>query len=89
MTVAWTGKPHTPAKREHGAVLKAIVVEETVTDTDGFIESVPTLERVMDLALELGINEEDALYRLERLATLDVVDIADDGVYPDSNFSMY
>lgn len=89
LSVDWTGKARTPAKREHGAILKAIVAEETVTDSDGFIESVPTLEMVVARALELDIAEDDALGRLERLARLDVVDIADDGVYPDTNFSMY
>lgn len=33
LSVDWTGKDHTPSKREHGSVLKAIVAEETVTDS--------------------------------------------------------
>ncbi|MFC7140106.1 hypothetical protein ACFQMA_09700 [Halosimplex aquaticum] len=89
LSVEWTGDRKTPSKREHGAVLKAIVAEETVTDDDGLIESVPTRERVLARAVELGVDEGDAADRLDRLATLDVVDIADGRVYPDENFSRY
>ncbi|WP_336336524.1 hypothetical protein [Haloarcula brevis] len=89
LSVDWTGDSTTPSKREHGAILKAIVAEETVTDGDGFIESVPSRDRVLSRAVELGVDESDAADRLARLATLDVVDIADDGVYPDENFSRY
>jgi hypothetical protein len=87
--VEWTGDQRTPAKREHGAILKAIVAEETATDADGFIESVPTRERVLARAVELGIDEDDAADRLGRLATLDVLDVTDDGVYPDEHFARY
>lgn len=88
LSVDWTGEDRTPSKREHGSVLKAIVAEEMVTDDDGFIESVPSRERVLARAVELGIDEDDAATRLDRLATLDVVDVTDDGVYPDENFAM-
>lgn len=89
LSVDWTGDDHTPAKRAHGAILKAIVAEETVTDDQGFIESVPDRERVLARAVELGVAEADAADRLDRLATLNVVDLTDDGVYPDENFSMF
>ncbi|SDW25842.1 hypothetical protein SAMN05443574_102163 [Haloarcula vallismortis] len=89
LSVDWTGDGTTPSKREHGAILKAIIAEETETDSDGFIESVPSRDRVLARAVELDIDESDAADRLSRLATLDVVDIADDGVYPDENFSRY
>jgi hypothetical protein len=88
LSVDWSGQRETPSKREHGSVLKAIVAEETVTDADGFYESVPSRERVIERAVELGIDEDDATARLDRLATLDVVDVTDDGVYPDENFAM-
>jgi Mn-dependent DtxR family transcriptional regulator len=44
---------------------------------------------VLARARELGVDEADATERLERLAALDVVDLADDRVYPDDNFSRY
>lgn len=89
LSIEWTGERSTPSKRAHGAVLKAIVAEETVSDDDGLIESVPTRERVLERAVELGVDESDAAARLDRLATLEVVDIADGRVYPDTNFSRY
>jgi len=89
MSVEWTGSNRTPDKRERGAILKAIIAEELVVDSDGLIESVPTRERVLARAVELGVDEDDAAARLSRLATLDVVDLADGSVYPDENFSRY
>jgi len=89
LSVDWTGDSTTPSKREHGAILKAIIAEETETDSDGFIESVPSRDRVLARAVEVGVDRDDAADRLSRLATLDVVDIGDDGVYPDENFSRY
>ena len=52
-------------------------------------ESVPSKSAVLDRAVELGIDREAAGDRLGRLAMLDVVDIADGRVYPDTNFSRY
>lgn len=89
LSVEWTGDDRTPSKRERGAILKAIVAEATVTDDDGLIESVPSRSAVLDRAVELGIDREEAADRLGRLAVLDVVDIADGRVYPDTNFSRY
>jgi len=89
MSVEWTGSARTPGKRERGAILKAIIAEEMVLDSDGLIESVPTRERVLARAVELGVDEDDAAARLNRLATLDVVDLAEGNVYPDENFSRY
>lgn len=89
LSIEWTGDDRTPSKRQHGAVLKAIIAEATVTDEDGLIESVPERSAVLDRAVELGIDREDAADRLGRLVTLDVVDLADGRVYPDTNFSRY
>ena len=89
LSIEWTGERATPSGREHGAILKAIVAEEMELDSDGLIEAVPTRQRVLARAVELGIDEEDATDRLARLETLDVVDIADGKVYPDENFSRY
>lgn len=89
LSIEWTGKQATPSRREHGAILKAIVAEETDIDRDGFIESVPTRKRVLARAVELGIDEDDATDRLARLETLDVLAIAEGDVYPDKNFSRY
>jgi len=87
LSVEWTGNDRTPRKRERGAVVKAIVAEELVLDRDGLIESVPTRERVLERAVELGLDEAETAARLSRLATLEVVDIEDGRVYPDTNFS--
>ncbi|TKX74197.1 hypothetical protein EXE46_10140 [Halorubrum sp. GN11_10-6_MGM] len=89
LSIEWTGDDRTPSKRQHGAILKAIIAEELVLDDDGLVESVPTRERVLRRATELGLDETDAAERLRRLASLDVVDLADDRVYPDDNFSRY
>jgi hypothetical protein len=89
LSIEWTRNDRTPSKRQHGAILKAIVAEELVLDDDGLIESAPTRERVLARASELGLDEADATERLRRLAALDVVDLADDRVYPDDNFSRY
>lgn len=89
LSVEWTGDDRTPGKRERGAILKAIVAEATTTDADGLIDSVPSREAVLDRAVELGVDREEAADRLRRLATLDVVDVADGRVYPDTNFSRY
>ena len=89
LSVEWTGDDRTPSKREHGAILKAVIAEEMVVDDDGLIESVPTRDRVLARAVELGLDEDDAASRLSRLATLEVVDLDDGYVYPDENFSRY
>jgi hypothetical protein len=89
ISIDWNGDGQTPVGRQHGAILKAIIAEETVTDADGLIEAVPTVETVIERAIGFGIAEDDAVDRLGRLATLDVVDITADGVYPDTNFGMY
>ncbi|TKX85176.1 hypothetical protein EXE43_14935 [Halorubrum sp. SS5] len=89
LSIEWTGKDRTPSKRERGAILKAVIAEELVVDDDGLIEDVPTRDRVISRAVELGVEEADATERLRRLATLDVVDLADGRVYPDDNFSRY
>ena len=89
LSIEWTGEDRTPSKREHGAILKAVIAEELVVDDDGLVESVPTRERVLARASELGLDEADATERLRRLATLEVVDLDDGRVYPDENFSRY
>jgi hypothetical protein len=87
LSVEWTGERETPSKREHGALLKAIVAEEMAVDSDGLVETVPTRARVVSRAVELGIGERDATARLDRLATLNVVDLVGGEVYPGENFS--
>ena len=87
LTIEWTGSGRTPTKRDRDAILKAIVAEATVTDDDGLIDSVPTRTHVLDRAEELGVPRDVATERLERLVTLDMLDIDDGYVYPDTNFS--
>lgn len=87
LSIEWTGKRETRSKRQHGAILKAIVAEEMTVDDDGLIESVPTRERVLARAVELGVDEDDAAARLDRLATLKIFGIEAGDVYPGENFS--
>mgnify|MGYP000628056727 CR=1 FL=1 len=89
LSVEWTGRRETPSRRERGALLKAIIAEEMVIDRDGLIESVPTRDRVLERAVELGLDEDNAAERLARLETLEVVDISHGEVFPDDNFSRY
>ncbi|WP_227739065.1 hypothetical protein [Halorientalis pallida] len=60
-----------------------------MTDGDGLVESVPSRERVLSRAVDLGVPEDAAADRLARLAELDVIDLADDKVYPDTDFSKF
>ena len=46
-------------------------------------------ERVLARAAELGVDADEAASRRHRLATLDVVDLADGHIYPDENCSRY
>lgn len=87
LSVEWTGSERAPGTRDRDAILKAIIAEATVTDEDGFIESAPSREGVLDRAVELGLPRDAAVERLDRLVTLDMVDVADGEVYPDTNFS--
>jgi hypothetical protein len=87
LSVEWTGSGRTPTGRNHDAVLKAIVAEETTIDEDGFITSVPSRDRVLDRAAEFGVPREQATDRMDRLVRLDMVDVDDGLVYPDENFS--
>ena len=89
LTVQWDERETVRERRHHGAILKAIVAEETEIDGDGLIESVPSRERVLERAVELGVPEDTAADRLARLADLDVIDLADGKVYPDTNFSKF
>jgi hypothetical protein len=87
LSIEWTGSNRTPTGREHDAVLKAIIAEETVTEDDGLISSVPTRSDVLARAETLNIPREAASNRLERLSRLNMVDISDGEVYPGKNFS--
>lgn len=87
LTVEWTGGDRPPGKRDRDAILKAIVAEETDVDADGLITEVPTRERVLDRAEELGVGRDVAAERLERLVTLDMIDVDDGYASPDENFS--
>jgi hypothetical protein len=89
LSIGWTGERETPAERDHGAVLKTIVAEEMETDTNGLGESVPTRERVLDRAVELGANRDGTAGRLRRLETVRVVEVSDDEGFPAKNFSRH
>lgn len=87
LSIEWTGTGRTPTKRDRDAILKAIIAEETVSDSDGLIESVPTRDDVLNRAEKLGVSRDIATERLDRLVTLDMLDIDDGYIYPDTNFS--
>lgn len=87
LSIEWTGERETRSKREHGAILKAIIAEEMELDADGLVESVPTRQRVLTRATELGVDEDAAAARLKRLTMLNVVGIENGEVYPGENFS--
>lgn len=89
LSIEWVGERETPAKRDHGAVLKAIVAEEMETDEDGLVESAPTREQVLDRAEELGVERDAAAARLDRLVTLNVIELSDGEVFPGGNFSRF
>ncbi|WP_136717631.1 hypothetical protein [Halorientalis salina] len=89
LTIQWDERDRTSEGRRAAAVLKAIVAETTETDSDGFFVSVPTRQAVLTRAAELGIDKDLAERRLAHLADLDVIDVADGEIYPDSNFSKY
>jgi hypothetical protein len=89
LTVEWDERETVSDGRQYGSILKATVAEETVTDEDGFVLRVPTRETVLDRAEALDVPRDAAADRLRRLADLDVLDVASDGVYPDTNFSKF
>lgn len=89
LSIEWTGERETPAKHDHRAVLKSIVAEEMETDEDGLVESAPSRNRVLARAVELGIDEDDADGRLQRLETLNVVEHSGGEVFLGKNFSRY
>lgn len=89
LTVQWDEREGVSEGRRAAAVLKAIVAEETTADKDGLIVEVPTREDVVTRAVALGIDEALAERRLAHLSDLDVVDVVDGAVYPDSNFSKF
>lgn len=87
LTVEWDRREdHSPEQRAT-AILKAIVSERVETGSDDLIQSVPSYTQVIERATELDVKEELARKRLDRLVELDVIDIEDGYVYPDSNFS--
>jgi hypothetical protein len=87
LSIEWTGRDRTPTGREHDAILKAIIAEETILDGDKFITSAPTRSAVLDRAEGLDIPREAASDRLERLGRLDMIDLSEAEVCPATNFS--
>jgi hypothetical protein len=87
LTIEWTGSDREPTKRNADVILKAVIDEGVETDADGLITAVPTREDVRSRVETLGVDGEIAVERLDRLVRLDMVDIDDGSVYPDTNFS--
>lgn len=89
LTVEWDRGAASTNKRRAKTILTAIVSEELETDADGLIVSAPSRTAVVERATDLGIDEETAEGRLDRLVDLDVVDIEDGQVFPSGNFSQF
>ena len=87
LTIEWTGTDREPTNRNADVVLKAVIDEGVETDADGLITGVPTREDVLSRIETLGVDRETAVERLDRLVRLDMVDVEDGSIYPDTNFS--
>jgi hypothetical protein len=87
VTVEWTRRTDGSSQQRATAIIKAVVAEELTTDEDDLIESAPTRQTVIDRAMALDIPEELATQRLNRLRTLDILEVEDGYVYPGGNFS--
>lgn len=87
ISIEWERRGESSSEQRATALLKVILTEETETDADGLITDSPTMERVIDRAGEFDISPELAEKRLKRLESMDVIDIDDGIIYPDSNFS--
>jgi len=69
ITLEWRRRTDNSAQARADAVVKAIVAEETTTDADGLIESVPRRGRVVDRAVELDVSRELATQPASRRST--------------------
>lgn len=84
LAIEWSRRETSPEQRAT-AILQAIVNEELVTDADELIVSAPTESAVIDRAVELGVSQDLAGERLQRLDDVGMVDIEDGQVFPDSS----
>jgi hypothetical protein len=87
VTVEWTRRTDGSSQQRATAIIKAVVAEELTTDEDDLIESAPTRQAVLDRATAFDIPEELATQRLNRLRTLDILEVEEGYVYPGGNFS--
>lgn len=87
LTVEWDRRDDPSPGQRAQIILKAIVREEIATDADELVTDVPSTERVIERAVELGVDRERAQNRLTRLESFDIVDIDDEQVFPGKNFS--
>ena len=83
LLVEWARREDSPEQRAT-AILQAIVREELETDADDFITSAPTRGAVVERAVELGVDEDLAGERLQRLADIGMVIIEEGRVYPEN-----
>ncbi|MXR50969.1 hypothetical protein GRX03_05015 [Halovenus sp. WSH3] len=81
LSIEWSRR-ETSAEQRAMVILQAIVSEEIVTDADELIVEAPTRQRVIERATELGIDEDLAGERLQRLDDLGKVDIEEGQVFP-------
>lgn len=84
LAIEWSRRK-TSAEQRASAIIQAIVNEEIVTDADDLIVSAPTRSDVIQRAGELGVPEDLAGSRLQRLDDIGLVDIEDGQVFPDSD----
>lgn len=85
LSVEWSRREKSPEQRAT-AILQAIVREQLETDAEDFITQAPSRESVVRRAAELGVPEELAGERLQRLEDIGMVSIDQGKVYPDSEF---
>jgi len=85
LAIEWSRREKSPEQRAT-AILQAIVREQLETDAEDFITAAPTRASVIERAAELGVSEELAGQRLQRLEAVGMVSIDQGKVFPDSEF---
>lgn len=80
LSIEWARR-ETSAEQRAMVILQAIVAEETITDADELIVEAPTRAAVVERAVELGVDEDLAGERLQRLDDIGKVDIEEGQVF--------
>ncbi|MFT4946996.1 MAG: hypothetical protein ACI8TL_001234 [Natronomonas sp.] len=81
LAIEWSRR-ESSAEQRAMVILQAIVAEEIITDADELITDAPTRQEVIERAAELGVDEDLAGERLQRLDDIGKVDIEEGRVFP-------